>query len=167
MGTSAPTPGFSGYRVITEKANPSVSFADSSPFRGAKRTPRSAIAAQPGALLNKGSRNLASPTAERQRAGKGAQPQVSTRAGQDSTRLPFRMAPPGSGASAPVIFGYFPSLESTSPAGETSPPRPQAELLSSPGKADITSPVPSPYKSTRSPRRPARCDSTRPGTAGR
>ena len=28
---------------------------------------------------------------------------------------------PGSGAAAPVIFGYFPSLESTSPAGETPP----------------------------------------------
>ena len=41
---------------------------------------------------------------------------------------------PGSGASAPVIFGYFPSLESSSPAGETSPPRPQAEHPTSPSK---------------------------------
>ena len=35
------------------------------------------------------------------------------------------MAPQGSGAAAPVIFGYFPSLESTSPAGETLPPSPK------------------------------------------
>ena len=96
-----------------------------------QKTPHPAIAAQPVALLNKGSRKLTTPTAERQRAGKGAQPQVCTRAGRFSSQLPFRMAPQGSGAAAPVIFGYFPSLESSSPAGETPSPARRRETLPS------------------------------------
>ncbi len=94
-----------------------------------QKTSHPAIAAQPGALLNKGSRNLASTTAERQRAGK-----VSTTTSLHPRRSSLHQASPpdgspGSGASAPANFGYFPSRESSSPAGETPPTPPAGETL--------------------------------------
>ena len=85
-----------------------------------QKKPHPAIAAQPGALLNKGSRTPPTPTAERQRAGKGAQPQVCTRAGQDFTQLPSRMAPPGPGPQPRRTLVTFLRGKVT---------RPQAELL--------------------------------------
>ena len=46
-------------------------------------------------------------------------PQVHARAEQ--IQPPFQTCDPGFGAADPRIFGYFPSLESTSPGGEISP----------------------------------------------
>ena len=111
-----------GHRGTLRTASPTWST-----HRRIRKKPHPAIAAMPGALLNKGSRNLTSPTAERQRAGK-----VSTTTSLHPRRPNFHPASlpngsPGSGAAGPVIFGYFPSLESTSPAGETLLSRPQAE----------------------------------------
>ena len=58
-------------------------------------------------------------TAERKRAGEKKSILSFSRAEQ---LLPSRfMAPLGTGAEAPGIFGYFSSLESSSPGGEISP----------------------------------------------
>ena len=92
--------------------------------RACAKKPHPAIVSNPGALLNKGSRKLTSTTAERQRAGKGALPQVSTRAGQVKSRLPFRMAPPGPGPQPRRTLVTFLRGTVTRPQAEHPRPRP-------------------------------------------